>query len=218
MPDDKQEQIEDQLEEYNMIKNVIFDIGNVLVRFMPDVAMKQLGIPEDKIEAVLRATVNSKWWTEMDRGFLPEEALWQYMIEEAPQLREEILLFKEQGIDKVVRAFPYAADWMKELKERGFKTYLLSNYPKDFFECHSAGFFPFMPYIDGKIVSAYVEMIKPDPNIYRELLKTYDLKAQECVFIDDRRENIEAARQLGFKGILFESYEQATAEFESFLA
>lgn len=200
-----------------MIRNVVFDIGNVLVRFMPDVAMKQIGISEDRIDDVLRATVNSKWWTEMDRGFLPEEQLWQYMIEDAPQLEAEIRVFKEQGIDKVVRAFDYAADWMKGLKARGFHTYLLSNYPKDFFECHSAGFFPFMPYIDGKIVSAYVELIKPDPNIYRELLKTYGLKADECVFIDDRRENIEAARRLGFRGILFKSYEQATAEFEGFL-
>lgn len=200
-----------------MIRNVVFDIGNVLVRFMPDVAMKQIGISEDRIDDVLQATVNSKWWTEMDRGFLPEEQLWQCMIEDAPQLEAEIRTFKEQGIDKVVRAFDYAADWMRGLKARGFHTYLLSNYPKNFFECHSVSFFPFMPYIDGKIVSAYVEMIKPDPNIYRELLKTYELKADECVFIDDRRENIEAARQLGFRVILFESYEQAAAEFEGFL-
>ena len=61
-------------------------------------------------------------------------------------------------------------------------------------------------------------MIKPDPNIYRTLLDTYDLKEEECVFIDDRKENVEAAKKLGFHGIRFESYEQAAGDLEKLLA
>lgn len=201
-----------------MIRNVVFDIGNVLVRFMPDVAMEQIGIAKENIASVLQATVCSKWWTEMDRGFLDEEVLWQYMMEDAPQLKEDIQLFKEKGKDKVVRAYDYAESWLKDLKERGFHIYLLSNYPKDYFACHSRQFFPFMPYIDGKIVSAEVEMIKPDPNIYRALLATYDLQPEECVFFDDRKENIAAAKKLGIQTVLFENYEQATVQFEQLVS
>ena len=57
-----------------------------------------------------------------------------------------------------------------------------------------------------------MKLVKPDREIYECLLKTYDLKAEECVFLDDRKENVEAARNIGMAGILFENYEQAWAE------
>jgi len=106
-----------------------------------------------------------------------------------------------------------------QLKEAGLKVYLLSNYPREVFALHTeCGSFPFLEKVDGKVVSGFVKMIKPNADIYKYLLKEYSLCADECVFIDDREENVEAARTLGMKGIVFECYEQAHRELERLLA
>ena len=72
----------------------------------------------------------------------------------------------------------------------------------------------FLPHMDGGVFSCYVQLIKPDPEIYRTLMDKYDLKAEECVFIDDREENVVAARELGMQAIRFENYAQARGELE----
>lgn len=106
---------------------------------------------------------------------------------------------------------------VKRTKERGYHLYLLSNYPVSYFDMHSRDKFTFMPYIDGQIVSGYVRKIKPDPDIYRLLLETYQLKPEECVFMDDRKENIAAASKLGFHTILFQDYAQVCKKLEAML-
>lgn len=200
-----------------MIKNVVFDIGNVLIGFKPAEAMRKIGIPEDKIEPLMKASVYTKWWEELDRGFLPEEEVHSYMMEEHPELAEEIRLFFQECPPLLVNCYDYAAGWLKSLKDRGLNVYLLSNYPVSYFELHSRECFDFMPYVDGKVVSAYVEKIKPDPDIYRILLDTYQLQAEETVFIDDRRENIAAAMRLGFWTIWFQDYPEACKKLEAIL-
>lgn len=200
-----------------MIKNVVFDIGNVLIGFRPDEAMKMVGISEEKIEPLMKASVYTKWWTELDRGFLPEEEVHNYMIEEHPELADEIRLFFRECPPYLVNCYDYAEEWLKSLKERGLKVYLLSNYPVSYFELHSRSCFDFMTYVDGKIVSAYVEKIKPDPEIYRILLQTYGLKAEECIFVDDRRENVAAATKLGFETVWFREFSDASKKLEAIL-
>ena len=201
-----------------MIRNIVFDIGGVLIRFMPGEAMRKLAIPEEKIAPLLEASVYCKWWQELDRGFFEEEEVMRYMQEDAPEYAKDIAYFMMNGKREVVEAFEYSAGWLKGLQERGYHTYLLTNYPASYYDLHSKEKFTFMPYVNGQIVSSYVEMIKPDPNIYRTLLDTYDLKEEECVFIDDRKENVEAAKKLGFHGIRFESYEQAFRELEAIIS
>ena len=72
-----------------------------------------------------------------------------------------------------------------------------------------------MPYIDGKIISSHVKCIKPEPEIYEKLLETYHLKAEECVFFDDRADNVEGAKAVGINGIHFTGYEAAKEQFEA---
>ena len=92
------------------------------------------------------------------------------------------------------------------LKESGLRVYYLSNYSKKAYdEC--AGSLEFMPYMDGGLVSFLAGRTKPDPEMYRMFLLKYGLRADECVFIDDTEENVEAAKVLGFSGIVFHDYE-----------
>ena len=76
---------------------------------------------------------------------------------------------------------------------------------KAYDEC--AGSLEFMPYMDGGLVSFLAGRTKPDPEMYRMFLLKYGLRADECVFIDDTEENVEAAKVLGFSGIVFHDYE-----------
>ena len=124
-----------------MIKNIVFDIGNVLVRFQPDEAMREIGIEENKIAALAHATYENPVWVELDRGVIPENEIIDEMVKVAPQYEADIRRFFKEGKAFVVKAFDYAADWIKELKSRGYRVYLLSNYPKDIsnISCHWLG-------------------------------------------------------------------------------
>ena len=195
-----------------MIKNIIFDVGYVLVDFRWRELMKDLDIPKDVQEIFADKVFGSPWWNELDRGVIDEDEVVNKLREEnSPHYNEFDLIWANR--DKIVKPYDYAVGMIETLRARGFKVYLLSNNPESLFELHTkCGHFPFVDKVDGKVVSGVVKMVKPDSEIYEYLLKTYDLKAEECVFLDDREENVEAAKKVGINGILFEGYEQAWAE------
>jgi putative hydrolase of the HAD superfamily len=198
-----------------VIKNIIFDIGGVLVDFIPQkVAEEKLGIPKDIASKLMEKTVNSKWWVQLDIGVLSDEEIIEKMIADAPEYKEYIRLFFDKGKEMLVKEFDYSKKWILDLKDRGYKVYLLSNYPKNFFNIHSK-YMSFVNDVDGKVVSGFVNMIKPQPEIYKCLLVKYNLVPSECVFIDDRMDNVEAARQVGINGIQFAGYEAANNELRT---
>lgn len=200
-----------------MIKNIIFDIGSVLVQFRPAAVMENLGITGDRLEIAADATFRSTLWSEFDRGVLSEEQIINAMRTSVPdENRKDIDLFFAQGRPYLVEPFSYSASWLKSLKDRGYKVFLLSNYPKSFFELHSKSF-PFMPYIDGKIISADVQLIKPDPAIYKLMISSFSLTPEECVFIDDVLVNVQVACLCGINGIRFTSYNDAAQKLEKLL-
>lgn len=173
---------------------------------------------KNKIAALAHATYENPVWVELDRGVIPENEIIDEMIKVAPQYEADIRRFFKEGKAFVVKAFDYAANWIKELKSRGYKVYLLSNYPKDFFELHTHSELSFVSLVDGKVISAMVGMIKPDAGIYQCLFDKYNLNPKECVFIDDRPENIEGGRKLGMEGIVFTDYETGKKKLEQMLS
>ena len=200
-----------------MIKNVIFDVGFVLVDFRWRDLMKDLGIPKDIQEKFAKNVFGSQWWNELDRGVLDEDEVVNKLREDnSPHYEEFDLVWSNR--DKIVEPFDYAVGMIEDLKAKGLKVYLLSNYPKSLFTMHTeCGRFPFIDKVDGKVVSGFVQLVKPDREIYEYLLKEYDLKAEECVFIDDREENVEAAKEIGINGIWFWNYEQMMGELEKMI-
>lgn len=200
-----------------MIKNVIFDVGNVLVNFCWRELMDDLGLSSLK-EQFGSTVFGSHWWGELDRGVLDEDEVLNFLREDNREHYKEFDLIWSNR-DKLVEPYDYTLKMIDALKERGLKVYLLSNYPKNLFELHTkSGCFPFIDKVDGKVVSGFVKLVKPEREIYEYLLNKYSLKAKECVFLDDRKENIEAAKKLGMNGILFEDYEQAWAELEQLMS
>lgn len=196
-----------------MIKNVIFDIGMVLVDFNWRGVMANLGFTQEESEKV-GGVILSELWNELDRGVMPEEEVTAMMKKEIPGYEEKFDLFWKY-LYETIEIYPYAVDWVKSMKDRGFNTYLLSNFPQGFYQNSEEYYFDFMPYIDGKIISSHVKYIKPDAEIYNKLLETYGLKAEECVFFDDRADNVEGAKAVGINGIHFTGYEAAKEQFEA---
>lgn len=201
-----------------MIKNVIFDIGNVLVDFRWRVLMEELGLPAETQAIFAKTVFGSRWWGELDHGIYEEaEILAHFREDNKEHLDEFDLVWDNRG--KLVEPYAYAVAWIEQLKASGLKVYLLSNYPRDVFTLHmECGCFPFLDRVDGRVVSGFVKMVKPNADIYEYLLSEYGLAAGECVFVDDREENVETARALGMKGIVFQGYEQARSELDGLVS
>lgn len=198
-----------------MIKAVIFDIGNVLTDFSWREFYREKGLAGENFERVAKATVESSYWCEFDRGVMTYDEVMEKFISLDKEMEDEIrrVLADTHGI---VTGRGYAIPWVFELKKRGLQVYVLSNFSEKILkECREA--LEFLDYTDGGILSYKDHLLKPESEIYQLLLKRYGLNAKECVFIDDLQENIDAAKEQGIHGIVFQSYEQAVAELNKIL-
>ncbi|MBO4428339.1 MAG: HAD family phosphatase [Clostridia bacterium] len=198
-----------------MIKNVVFDIGNVLVSFSWRECMRDCGVKEEHIERVANATVRSPYWNELDRGEKSEDEILEQFVKNDPELEDEIRVFFAHVTDSMP-PFDYSKKWLASLRQRGYKVYLLSNFSNYNFNVNVPRY-TFLSETDGKIISYIYKTVKPERKIYEILLDKYALNAEECVFIDDRDDNIAAAKALGFNGIVFESYEDANEKLQALL-
>ncbi len=197
------------------IKNIIFDVGKVLVSYEPMQYLRSLGFDEKIVDAVGKAIFFHPLWEEGDAGTYEMDEYLPRYIANAPEYEKEIRLAYERMGD-VIELFPYAVDWIKGLKERGYRIYILSNYSEYVYEFTKSKL-RFLEYADGAVFSYAVKMIKPQEDIYEYLMRTYGLYAAESVFIDDRTENIEGAMKCGIFGILFTDYETTKKNLEEFL-
>ena len=188
-----------------MIRNIVFDIGGVLADFRLMEFLTEKGFDVPMIKRILKASVMSPYWGSFERGELTEEETLRGFASLDPE-NEGNLRTAFSNIEGMLTMREYAIPLVKAMKEAGLHVYYLSNYSKKAYdEC--AGSLEFMPYMDGGLVSFLAGRTKPDPEMYRMFLLKYGLRADECVFIDDTGENVEAAKALGFSGIVFRDYE-----------
>ena len=199
-----------------MIKNIVFDVGMVLVDFKWRQVMADVGCTPEEIEVIAAVMVNGPMWNELDRGVMEEEDVIAGMVAMLPGLEDKAWAFWK-NIHLTIEAFPYAKDWVKGLQEEGYHTYLLTNYPRSLYKNTAEQCFTFLPYIDDVLVSSHEKMTKPDKEIYERLLEKFDLKAEETVFIDDRLANIEGAESVGITGIHFTDYEEVSAKLNKII-
>ncbi|TJX48532.1 HAD family phosphatase, partial [Soehngenia saccharolytica] len=108
-----------------MIKNIILDVGKVLVAWEPEDAMKQLGFDDKIVKAVADATVNTPVWSETDRGVWSDEQILQAFYEKAPEYKKEIDLFWNH-LELAIKQFSYTKEWISNMKKEGLHVYILS--------------------------------------------------------------------------------------------
>lgn len=193
-----------------MINTIILDIGQVLGDFCWDGFLRNCGYDEETIQKVGLATVLSNDWAEEDRGVLSNEELVQLFTKNDPSVEKEIRSFIE-NITNTVKEYEYSADFVKRLKEYGYKVYLLSNYGKRNFE-YAKEHFKFIQYVDGGVISYQVKHVKPEPEIYEALIQKYNIIPSEAVYLDDSSVNLEGAKPYGFYTIQVTDFEEAVEE------
>lgn len=199
------------------MKNIIFDIGSVLIGYRWKDMCLEAGWEEEKAEKIGRGFFLSPLWPDFDAGLVGTGELVESIAEKYPELREDARWFITSG-KKMIIERPKVWDRVKKLKEKGFGLYLLSNYSEELFKVHTDGL-PFVELVDGGVISYQIHEIKPNPAIYQHLLQKYQLKPEECLFFDDRPENTEAARKLGMAAVTVEggSEELLLQELEKLL-
>ena len=205
-----------------MIKNIVFDIGNVLAAFRWKEYISELGFegaddwePGGRAYRLAAATTRNPLWREIDRCVMSVDEIITAMIATDPEIEDLIRLFFADR-RRLVMEYDYSAGWLETLKNRGYKEYLLSNYSEDHFK-YISRHFRFFGLEDGRVISFEEKVLKPDASIYNILLDRYGLKAEECVFLDDTPENIDGAKAVGMQGIVFKNYSQGSAELDELL-
>ena len=190
-----------------MIRNMVFDIGNVLMDFRWKEYMRSLfGEDETLIQTINQGIWHNGCWAAMDKGEMDGAATLRSTVAFAPQYEKEIKL----TLDSVAHAFhkfKYSIPWIQELKRMGLNVYYLSNYSA-FSVAANPDVLDFIPYMDGGVFSFEVKAVKPEPEIYRCLCDKYGLKPEDCLFTDDVPANVNGAQACGFQGIVFEGYEK----------
>lgn len=195
-----------------MINTIIFDVGMVLVHFRWKEYMEEFNFPEHVKNKVIRATFLSKEWNEFDRSLLSDDEIIQSFIKNAPAYEKEIRQVM-QNLGNSIVTYDYTKTWIKELKEAGFRIFILSNYARWTYELTRKQL-DFLKACDGALFSFEVNKIKPEAEIFHILTKRFDIDPEKAVFLDDNRNNIEAAKALGFATILFTSQNKAVEELE----
>lgn len=190
-----------------MIRNMVFDIGNVLMDFRWKEYMRSLfGENEALIQTINQGIWHNGCWAAMDKGEMDGAATLRSAVAFAPQYEKEIKL----TLDSVAHAFhkfKYSIPWIQELKRMGLNVYYLSNYSA-FSVAANPDVLDFIPLMDGGVFSFEVKAVKPEPEIYRCLCDKYGLKPEDCLFTDDVPANVNGAQACGFQGIVFEGYEK----------
>ncbi len=182
-----------------MLRNIIFDLGNVLISFVPSEFLKKKNYPQNIRNTILNDIFRSDEWKMLDNGDITTREAIDSITLKSTLKREEIaLIFSLRTevmfpLDNNVRLLP-------ALKKRGFRLYYLSNFPLDSFEEIRNDYF-FFRHFDGGIISSEVKLSKPDLRIFKLFLDKYSLLPEECLYIDDLEENVDSARLAGMKAL-----------------
>ena len=199
-----------------MIKNIISDIGNVLFEFDTAGFIDKNIEAEDK-EKFFDLIFGSDNWQLMDKGDLSFENAREYFLSVYPKYKNILNKLFDSSLTLCLNMNNNNINILKEYKEKGYNIYYLSNMSVETFQCINKKTDFFEKTCIGGIVSAYEKMIKPSEEIYKLLLNTFNLKARECLFIDDNLNNVNSALKLGFNSFQLKNMNDMRFELEKIL-
>ena len=197
-----------------MIKNIVFDIGRVLIGFEWHEYVRSL-FDEGTAEKVTEAMWGTGYWKQLDIALLTDDEILDLFYSAAPEYKDQILEAFER-VGECVKRRDWAIPLIKDLKEKGYRVLYLSNFSEHVMGSNRDAL-DFVPHMDGGVFSCDINVIKPAAGIYNALLEKYGLLPEECLFIDDHRDNVSAAKKCGMKGIVFESRQQLEIDLEKAL-
>lgn len=197
-----------------MIKNIVFDMGNVILRYDPEYFMTRAGVTDTEDRRIIRNGLFDSWeWAMMDRGMMNEQDGFSSVMKRIPENLRDVtglLMFHWADARETV---PGMEELVQKIKNAGYHLYLLSNAS---FLQHT--YWPKVPVsrlFDGEVISCDIRAVKPMPEIYKALTEKYGLIESECVFIDDSASNVAGAIACGWEGIVFhQNAEETEAELK----
>jgi len=193
-----------------MQRTIVFDFGGVLIDWSPYHLYRKLLPSDDAVREFLEEIKFSEFNKKLDAGYsftkMKEELLKKY-----PRQQELVRAFFERWMECTGEAIQPTVDIMREVKSAGYPVYGLSNWSTETFPLLQHRY-PFLPELDGYLLSGMAGVAKPDEEIFKIFLARVERSAEDCVFIDDAQMNIDTARRLGFNSILFTSAQQLRAE------
>jgi putative hydrolase of the HAD superfamily len=198
-----------------MVRNVIFDLGGVVLDWNPDRIVAGI-VPEPGLQSAYRQSLfGHADWGEFDRGTVTEAELIERLalrLGRSPQDWKATLdVIRNSLVEKTD-----TVKLLRALQRRGVSLYCLSNMPVDVYT-HLKIQHTFWDAFSGIVISGEVKMMKPEPEVFLHLLTTFGIRAEDCVFIDDLAANVEAARQTGIQAILFKDARQCEEELAALL-
>ena len=182
-----------------MIKNIVFDLGNVLLSWNPEEFFKRSGYDPEEVKIILKDIFKSNEWSMLDNGDITTSEAIDLIAFKSSLKRDNICSIFDLRT-KVIFPLGMNIKLLPALKKQGFKLYFLSNFPLDFFE-EVKKQYNFFKYFNGGIISAEVGFSKPDIGIFKIFLEKYNLVPEECLYIDDIEINVKVAESIGVKGI-----------------
>jgi len=184
-----------------MIKNIIFDLGNVVLKLKWNLVVDRYASNDKDKQLLENVIFNSKEWEMLDEGTIEKKDAIKIMLEKLPlHLHNACLEIMTHWQESLI-INTQIVDFIKQIRESGYNTYILSNAPldiPDFLKNKDLD-----KYFNGKIISAEEKIIKPNKEIYQLILNRFSLNANECLFLDDKKENIDAAIKSGIHGYVF---------------
>ena len=184
-----------------MIRHIIFDMGNVLLRFDRELFLDRLGVTGEDRKLLMREVFLSVEWVMMDRGALDEPEAEERMRTRLPERLHGAVHELTSRWDQPILPIEGMYELVEELKQKGYGVWLLSNASHrqhDYWpRCAASALF------DGTLISADHGLMKPQREIYELCLERFGLKPEECFFVDDSPANIEGASRCGIAGMVF---------------
>lgn len=184
-----------------MIKNIVLDMGNVLLDYNPWYALDRFCSSRAEQETILRELFEGPEWSMADRGLIRDCERYERVRERVPERWWPSLKKCAERWAECMLPLKGAQKFVADCKRAGYNVYLLSN-ASDLFFTYFNHFGP-LEMFDGAVISCREKRLKPEPEIYQCLFTRYHLRPEECFFIDDRAENVAAGEALGMTGYVF---------------
>jgi len=199
-----------------MINTIVFDVGQVLFGYDTHNVIDKIVGDTPHRDEYINKLFDHDIWLQLDRGTLSHEDCVKILAEQMEHCPRRV-----DEVRRFITEFPDHMELIHESKELflhfkdHYQVYILSNFQDEPFDL-LAKLHPFLNEAHGMVVSAKVNMMKPEPSIYRHLLTTYNLEAPKTLFIDDRPENIAAAKVVGMNGIVYQNPIQLRTDLERY--
>ena len=193
----------------------LFDLGGVFFDWYPKYFFSSIFEDTDELNFFLTKVCNEKWNIQQDAGRTIVEAE-NEIIKIFPKFEKQIKMYYLNHRNMIRGVFQDSVQILSKLKSLNYQCYVLSNWSAETFEGMMLEY-PFLNKFDGMIISGEDKIVKPDPAIYHLAISRFDLHPNDCVFVDDKLENIDAAIKIGFKAVHLTNPSTIKADIENFL-